>query len=70
MTDGTARQGSVPADPPEARDLHELAALLAAGYVRLLGARGIEAAQLKRLDVADGNEAPLSQRTSRRHRRG
>jgi len=44
----------------------ELASLLAAVYLRLLLSPGNDASPQKQLDVANHNEAPLSQRVSRR----
>ena len=48
---------------------HDLPSLFAAGYLRLLAARGNDRAQQKQLDVVAENEAPLSPRVSRRKRR-
>jgi hypothetical protein len=50
-------------------DRAELASLFATAYIRLLASRGADAARRKHLDVAGDNEAPLSERVSRRTKR-
>ena len=59
----------VPEPRIASRGSHDLPSLLAAAYLRLLAARRDDRAQQKQLDVVDENEAPLSQRVSRRKRR-
>lgn len=45
---------------------HDLPFLLAAAYLRLLASRRDDTVPQKQLDVVDENEAPLSERVSRR----
>jgi len=71
MTAGRSRRPHAPSRPPEVAPaevayLHDLALQFAAGYVRLLASRGNDASPQNPLDVAADNEAPLSERPSRR----
>ena len=50
----------------ERDELAELASLFAGAYIRLLLSRGADTTRQKPLDVAGDNEAPLSERVSRR----
>ena len=62
-------RGPAPSGGVQDEDLRDLACLLATGYLRLVASRWADAARQKHLDVAADNEAPLSERVSRRTKR-
>lgn len=69
MSDSTPYSLSPPTGGADGGGLHELAGLLAAGYIRLLAARASRVIPQIRLDVAGHNEAPFAMRVSRRAKR-